>query len=75
MGRNTVAIRIAAPLEYLLITVKVVALEKVSFSDTQNPKTFCYHSERQFNATNSDAIILKRKKFFSTFFLHLSSLY
>ena len=29
----------AAPLQYLLITVKVVALEKVSFSDTQNPKT------------------------------------
>ena len=30
-----------APLQYLLITVKVVALEKVSFSDTQNPKTVC----------------------------------
>ena len=28
-----------APLQNLLITVKVVALEKVSFSDTQNPKT------------------------------------
>ena len=41
MGRNTVVIRIAAPLEYLLITVKVVALEKVSFSDTQNPKAVC----------------------------------
>ena len=25
-----------APLQYLLITVKVVASEKVSFSDTQN---------------------------------------
>ena len=25
-----------APLQYLLITVRVVALEKVSFSDTQN---------------------------------------
>ena len=31
----------AAPLQYLLMTVKVVALEKVSFSDTQNPKTVC----------------------------------
>ena len=41
MGRNTVAIWIAAPLEYLLITVKVFALEKVSFSDTQNPKAVC----------------------------------
>ena len=41
MGRNTVAIVIAAPLEYLLITVKVFALEKVSFSDTQNPSAVC----------------------------------
>ena len=30
-----------APLQDLLITVKVVALEKVSFIDTQNPKTVC----------------------------------
>ena len=41
MGRNTVAISIAETLQYLLITVKEVALEKVSFSDTQNPKTVC----------------------------------
>ena len=41
MGENTVAIRMATSLQYLLITVKVVALEKVSFSDTQNPKTVC----------------------------------
>ena len=33
----------AAPLKYLLITVKVFALEEVSISDTQNPKSFCYH--------------------------------
>ena len=26
-----------APLQYLLITVKVVAVEKFSFNDTQNP--------------------------------------
>ena len=39
MGQNTVLIQMAAPLQYLLITLKVVALEKVSFSDTQNPKT------------------------------------
>ena len=38
MGQNTVAIRIAAALQYLLVTLKVVTLEKVSFSDTQNPK-------------------------------------
>ena len=41
MGLDTVAIRMAAPLQYLLITVNVVALEKVSFSDTQNPKAVC----------------------------------
>ena len=41
MGRNTVAIGIAEPLEYLLITVKLIALEKVCFSDTENPKAFC----------------------------------
>ena len=38
MGQYAVAIVMAAPLQYLLITVKVVALEKVSFSDTQNHK-------------------------------------
>ena len=41
MGRKTVAISMVEPLKYLLITVKVVALEKVSFSDTQNPKAVC----------------------------------
>ena len=41
MGRNTVALLMAEPLQYLLITVKVVALEKVSFSDKQNPKAVC----------------------------------
>ena len=43
MGRNNVAMWMTAPLEDLLITLKVVALEKVSFSDTQNPKTVCWH--------------------------------
>ena len=44
MYRNTVAIGMAAALQYLLITVKVVALEGVSFSNTQlisSPKTAC----------------------------------
>ena len=41
MVQQTVAIRMAAYLQYLLITVKVVALGKVSFSDTQNPKAVC----------------------------------
>ena len=30
-----------ASLQYLLMTVKVVASEEVSFNDTQNPKTVC----------------------------------
>ena len=38
MGQHTVAILMAAALQYQLITGKVVALERVSFSDTQNPK-------------------------------------
>ena len=41
MGQHTVAIWMAAPLQDLLITVKVVSLEKVSFSDTKNPKAVC----------------------------------
>ena len=41
MGRNTVGICMAAPLKYLLITLQVVALDKVSFSDTQNAKAVC----------------------------------
>ena len=41
MGPNTVAIRMTGPLQYLLITVKVVAMEKVSFSDTENLKAAC----------------------------------
>ena len=31
----------ADPLQYLLTTVNVVPLEKVSFSDTQNAKAVC----------------------------------
>ena len=38
VGRNTVALWMAEPLQYLLISVKLVALEKVSFGDKQNPK-------------------------------------
>ena len=67
MGLNTVTIWMAEPLQYLLFTVKVIALEKFSFSDTQNPKSVCQHIDsqwealsdyqRQFNAKNSDGII------------------
>ena len=38
MGQHTVAIWMAAPLQYQLITEKAVALGKVSINDTQNPK-------------------------------------
>ena len=41
MGQNIVAILMAAPLQSLLNTLKVVALEKVSFSNTQIPNTVC----------------------------------
>ena len=41
MGQHTVAIGMEAPLQYLLITVKIVPLEKLSFSDTQNLKAVC----------------------------------
>ena len=40
-GRKCLAISMPAPLEQLLVTVEVVSLEKVYFSDTQNPETFC----------------------------------
>ena len=38
MGRNIFVIWIAARLHYLLITVKVIEFENVSFSDTESPK-------------------------------------
>ena len=41
IGRNFLTIWMAAPLNYLLITLKLVALEKLSFSNTQIPKTVC----------------------------------
>ena len=41
MGTNTIEIGTAALLSYLLITAKVIELEKVSLSDMQNLKTFC----------------------------------
>ena len=41
MGENTVASSMAAPLQDILIMVKVIAFENVSFSDAQNPKSVC----------------------------------
>ena len=47
IGRNNVPIGMTAPLQHLSIPVKLVALEKVSLSDTQNPKTVCLHIDSQ----------------------------
>ena len=43
MSRNTIATKKSAPLQYLLITVQVVSLKKVSFQDTQNSKPVSQH--------------------------------
>ena len=53
MGQNTVAIWMAVLLQYLLITLKVVALDKVSFSDTQNPKPVSYHIHSRWEALSA----------------------
>ena len=53
MGQNTVAIWMASPLQYSLMTLKVVALEKVSFSDTQNPKALCWHIDSRWEALSA----------------------
>ena len=53
MGGNTLAIWMAALLQYLLIPVNVVALEKVCFSDKKNPKTVCYHIDRRWQALSA----------------------
>ena len=53
MGQHTVATWMAAHLHYLLITVKIIALEKFSFSDTQNPKSLCYDTDSQWEALSA----------------------
>ena len=70
-----------APFQYLLITVKVIRLEKISFSDTQNPKLFVNTltvDEKHFpvtrdNLTHSIQIQLSRKE--KTFFSIFSSIF
>ena len=53
MGQNTVAIWMAALLQDLLITLKVVALDEASFSDTQNPKPVSYHIHSRWEALSA----------------------
>ena len=53
MGPNTVVIWMAPALQYLLITVKVAPLEKVSFSDAQNAKAICYYIDSQWQTLSA----------------------
>ena len=53
MGPNTVGIWMAPDLHYLIITVKLVALEKVSFSDTQNAKAVSYYIDSRWKALSA----------------------
>ena len=47
---NTLGVWKAAPFQYLIITVKVIALTEVSFSDTQYPTTVCEHTDSPWQA-------------------------
>ena len=72
------------PLKYLLITVKVIELEKVSLSDMQNPKTGFntltaddkYSLLNRDNLTQKNQMYLPQKEKFSlNFSLHFFFLY
>ena len=70
----------AAPLQYLVNTLKVGALEKVSFSNGQNPKTVCnpLTADDKYYLLNRDnlaqpiemQIFQKEKNISQIFFLH-----
>ena len=53
MVRDTVGIWITARSESLLNAVKIVALEKVAFSDKQNSKAFCSHIDSRWQAVSA----------------------
>ena len=53
MGQHTVPIWMKAHLQYLLITVKVIPLEKASFSDTQNSKAGCQLIDSQWQTLSA----------------------
>ena len=77
MGSDTAAIWTAAPLEYLLNTCKVCTLEKVFFSNTQNPKTVKiltaddkhYLLNRDYLRQPKQIPLPQKQKIFSQFFL------
>ena len=66
----------AAPFQYLLNTLQVGALEKVSFSNTQNPKTVNtltaddkhYLLNRHILAQRIQMQLSRKQKTFSVFF-------
>ena len=74
-----------APFHFLSITLKVVALEKVSFRDTQNPKTVLvntltvndkHYRPNRDNLTQPIQIQLSQKqRIFLNFFWHFENLY
>ena len=53
MGRSTVAIWTEAPLQNVLMTVKVVALEKVFLSDKKNPQAVCEDIDSRWEALSA----------------------
>ena len=53
MGRSTVGIWTEAPLQNVLMTVKVVALEKVCLSDTKNPQAVCEDIDSRWEALSA----------------------
>ena len=78
MGRNFVPISMAASLHDLLDTLMVVALEKVSFSNTQNPEAFVITltTDDKHYLVNRDNLtqpiqkrLSQKQKNFSEFFL------
>ena len=73
----------AAPLQNLSITLRVVATKKVSFSYTQNPKTVCWHIDSQWQAymLNRDNLrqpvqiqLSQKETIFVNFVLHFQNL-
>ena len=72
MGWNTFPIWRAAHLQYLLNTLKVGALEKVAFSNTENSKTVCYDIDYGWEALS--ALSQKQKTFSEFFFAFLKSI-
>ena len=79
MCRNAVAMWMAAHLQYLLKPLKVVALKKIPFSNTQNPKTVCWPTDCPWQADNLTQPIqmplYQKQKSFSEFFSCISKIY